>query len=47
MVNKKETKGICRRCKKLAKDHYGELLFCYGDSKSQQTFVSYKWRKKK
>ena len=39
--------GICRRCKKFVDQHYGEMLFCYGDSKSQGKFVSYKWKKKK
>lgn len=44
-LDKKSKEGICRRCKKFADKHYGELLFCYGDSKSEGKFVSYKWKK--
>ncbi len=42
---KNKEKGICRRCKKFVEKHYGEKLFCYGDPKSQEKFISYKWKK--
>ncbi len=44
--NPKGIIGICRRCKKFVDRHYGDDLYCYGDSHSKEKFVSYKWQTK-